>query len=212
MLFLKVVAEYEIKNGKRILEEKYPDEFAAIYEIINEIDAAKYKTKKSKEKTMLGKMLYNPPEMNDEFKRLFKSRNWHPIKVKCDYSSKEYIANYSPTNIRNPYREMDYVKNKVGVEVQFGKYAFMVYNVSSKMTIFHKHGYVDVGVEIVPVYEMAAKNMSTGVSHFEQFIWDLSNRGVANIDIPVLVLGIIPVSLFKENKQKNQNISEWIKE
>jgi len=46
---------------------------------------------------------------------------------------------------------MDFVKNKVGVEVQFGKYAFMVYNVCAKMTISHNHDVIDVGVEIVPL-------------------------------------------------------------
>jgi len=33
-------------------------------------------------------------------------------------------------------------------------------------------------------------DMSTGVSFFEQFVWDLENRGVSNIDIPVLILGL----------------------
>ncbi|HIQ00710.1 MAG TPA: restriction endonuclease, partial [Anaerolineales bacterium] len=28
------------------------------------------------------------------------------------------------------------------------------------------------------------------VSYFEQFVWDLEQRGVSDIDIPVLVLGI----------------------
>lgn len=32
---------------------------------------------------------------------------------------------------------MDFVKERIGVEVQFGKYSFMVYNVCAKMTIFH---------------------------------------------------------------------------
>jgi len=32
--------------------------------------------------------------------------------------------------------------------------------------------------------------MSTGVSYFEQFVWNVEQRGVSNIDIPVLVLGI----------------------
>ncbi len=31
---------------------------------------------------------------------------------------------------------------------------------------------------------------SSGVSYFEQFVWDLKQRGVADIDIPVLILGI----------------------
>ena len=84
---------------------------------------------------------------------------------------------------------MDFVKNRVGVEVQFGKYAFMVYNVCAKMTIFNKLDVIDVGIEIVPVKEFAAE-MSSGVSYFEQFVWDLEQRGVCNIDIPVLILGV----------------------
>jgi hypothetical protein len=41
----------------------------------------------------------------------------------------------------------------------------------------------------VPVKEFADQ-MSTGVSYFEQFVWDLQQRGVSNIDIPVLIFGI----------------------
>ena len=84
---------------------------------------------------------------------------------------------------------MGFVKNRVGVKVQFGKYAFMVYNVCAKMTIFHKMDVIDVGVEIVPLKDFA-NEMSTGVSYFEQFVWDLEHRGAADIDIPVLILGV----------------------
>ena len=84
---------------------------------------------------------------------------------------------------------MDFLKQRLGVELQMGKYAFMVYNVCAKMTIFHKLGFIDAGVEIVPVKSLADE-MSTGVSYFEQFVWDLEARGVADIDIPVLVLGV----------------------
>ncbi len=45
------------------------------------------------------------------------------------------------------------------------------------------------GVEIVPLKELADE-MSTGVSYFEQFVWDLEQRGVADIDAPVLIFGI----------------------
>jgi len=84
---------------------------------------------------------------------------------------------------------MDFVKDGLGVEVQFGKYAFMVYNVCVKMTIFKNLKHIDCGVEIVPV-KAFANEMSTGVSYFEQFLWDLEARGVSNIDIPVLIIGI----------------------
>ena len=65
----------------------------------------------------------------------------------------------------------------------------MVYNVCAKMTIFSKQGIIDAGIEIVPVKEFA-NEMSTGVSYFEQFVWDLEQRGTSNIDIPVLIMGI----------------------
>ena len=57
------------------------------------------------------------------------------------------------------------------------------------MTIFNKLGHINYGIEIVPVKELA-ESMSTGVSYFEQFVWDLERRGVSNIDILVLIYGI----------------------
>jgi hypothetical protein len=84
---------------------------------------------------------------------------------------------------------MDFVKDRVGVEVQFGKYSFMVYNVCAKMTIFRNLGHIETGIEIVPIKEFA-EQMSTGVSYFEQFVWDLEKRGVSNIDVPALIMGI----------------------
>jgi hypothetical protein len=101
-----------------------------------------------------------------------------------------YLKGYKPPKShKGAFREMDFVKQSLGVEVQFGKYAFMVYNVCAKMTIFHNLGYIKHGVEIVPT-KAFANEMSSGVSYFEQFVWDLEKRGVSNIDIPVLILGI----------------------
>ncbi|MHA1386694.1 MAG: BglII/BstYI family type II restriction endonuclease, partial [Candidatus Helarchaeota archaeon] len=94
------------------------------------------------------------------------------------------------------FREMDAIKNKLGVEVQFGKYAFMVYNVAAKMTIFSKQNLIDSGIEIVPMLSFA-RDMSTGVSYFEQMKTDLEMRGVSNIDIPVLIIGIAQKKLVK---------------
>ena len=85
--------------------------------------------------------------------------------------------------------EIDLVKSHTCVEVRFGKYAFMAYNVSAKMTIFHNQNIIDAGIEMVPVKSMADQ-MSSGGSYFELIKRDLENRGVADIDIPVIVMGI----------------------
>lgn len=189
---MRIVAKYEIKKGEEVLEQNYPHELQEVYAIIESVNAESCLTKVSKEKTMEGRILYSPLQLNKLFKKEFIRRGWKSIKVPCQYNPRYYLPGYSPPRIPgNAYREIDFVKNKVGVEVQFGKYAFMVYNVCAKMTIFHKLGHIEVGIEIVPVKELQSR-MSTGVSYFEQFVWDLEHRGVADIDIPILVLGVAP--------------------
>lgn len=190
---MKIVAKYDFNGGRAAVQNKYAAEFAQIEAAINAIDSTLYKTKESTEKTMMGRMLFSPVEINKAFKRELAKTGWSNHKVNCDYVYGEYLEGYTPAkkNGMKPFRDMDFVKQgvKLGIEVQFGKYAFMVYNVCAKMTIFSNMGLIDTGIEIVPVKNFA-EEMSTGVSYFEQFAWDLEHRGTSNIDIPVLILGI----------------------
>ena len=181
---------YSFNKGEKFIIREYPLLLTEIQEIISSIDAEAYITKKSEEKTMPGKMLYSPIYLNTAFKKEFIKREWKTIRISCDYPTKYYTEKYTPKKITGrPFREIDFIKDKLGVEIQLGKYAFMVYNVCAKMTIFNKLGYINAGVEVVPIKDFADE-MSTGVSYFEQFVWDLDQRGVSNIDIPVLIYGI----------------------
>ena len=187
---MRVVGIYSLKNGAKEIVEDYESEYRQVLHAVRSVRADEHQTKISREKTMPGRTLYNPRSLNDAFKAELVPDGWESRKVPAKYSTDHYIRGYSPPAIKGtPHREMDFVKNRLGLEIQFGKYAFMVYNVCAKMTIFHNLGHIDAGIEIVPVKAFAA-NMSTGVSYFEQFVWDLENRGVADIDIPVLILGI----------------------
>lgn len=187
---MKVVGIFSFNKGQEAVEKRYPKLLKEIDHIVSTIDSARCKVKISKEKTMPGKLLFDPKAINKEFKAAFAMHDWSPVRVQCDYPKKYFISDYHVRSFnRGAFREMDFVKEKLGVEVQFGKYAFMVYNVCAKMTIFHNLQYIDCGIEIVPV-KAFADEMSTGVSYYEQFLWDLEARGVADIDIPVLILGI----------------------
>lgn len=188
---MRLAGIYSFNNGKRIISKRYPDLLTEVNQAIKNVDSSLHKTKVSKEKTVPGRLLFNPKSINKAFKSEFAAiGGWNPIRVSCTYPTTHYLKDYTiRTKNRGAFREMDFVKRKLGIEVQFGKYAFMVYNVCAKMTIFHKLGHIDHGVEIVPV-KAFAEEMSTGVSYFEQFIWDLESRGVADIDIPVMILGI----------------------
>ncbi len=181
---------YSFNYGEDIVTSQYSAELEEVKQVIGAVDSTRCRTKTSREKTMPGRNLYSPRALNRAFTREFGRRGWEKHKVQCDYSTEYYVPGFAPGSpSKGAFREMDFVKNRVGVEVQFGKYAFMVYNVCAKMTIFHKIGVIDVGIEIVPI-KLFADEMSTGVSYFEQFVWDLEHRGVADIDIPVLVLGV----------------------
>ena len=190
---MRIAGIYSFNGGGKYVMENFPNEVAEIFGAIEAIDANIYKTKVSKEKTMTGQILYSPVGLNDAFKERLYPIGWKNVKEKCDYKHDFYVNDYKPPSYekRKPFRDMDFVKNKLGVEVQFGKYSFMVYNVCAKMTIFKKFYHIEAGVEIVPVKELA-ESMSTGVSYFEQFVWDLSQRGVSDIDIPVMIVGIAP--------------------
>lgn len=190
---MRIAGVYSFNKGKEAIAQVHRAELDEVLQIIEAVDAEKCKTKVSREKTMRDRMLYSPPALNEAFKEQFLARDWINHKVIAEYSKDYYVPGYTPPVRRGrespPFRDMDFVKNKQGVEVQFGKYSFMVYNVCAKMTIFAKMGVIDCGIEIVPVKGLADE-MSTGVSYFEQFVWDLEHRGVSDIDIPVLILGI----------------------
>jgi len=189
---MEIIAEYSFNKGKEFIEKHHKSEFQDLKEIIASVDASKFRTKVSKEKTMNGQMLYNPKEMNKDFKKHLKARGWEIKRI----TVKTYVPEIDREHVG--FREMDAVKNKLGVEVQFGKYAFMVYNVAAKMTIFNKQGIIDAGIEVVPMHSLAYE-MSSGVSHFEQIKTDLEMRGASNIDIPVIVLGVDVVKRPKQN-------------
>ena len=150
------------------------------------------KTKASREQTKQGQMLFAPTEINAAFKQAL--AEWNPVAISCGSVSHNYYINGFAWAERAGTREMDFVYNHVGVEVQFGKYPYMVYDVYSKMPIFRKAKIIDFGVEIVPVKAMAA-HMSSGIGTFEQFMFDLEQRVVSDNDIPALIFGVCPANL-----------------
>lgn len=187
---MRILAKFPFNNGEAYIKKHFPILLKEVESAIEKVDASKCLIKKSKEKTMRGKMLYSPVALNEEFKKQLFPRGWKNVKASCEYPTKYYIKGYNPKERKiYPFRDMDFVKNKLGIEVQFGKYSFMVYNVCAKMTIFKNLGHIKAGIEIVPIKELA-NQMSTGVSYFEQFVWDLEHRGVSNIDVPTLIIGI----------------------
>lgn len=187
---MKISGMYSFNKGQEFIERNFAPELKEVKQAIDAIDAEQHRRIIPRTKLPKGKARFKRLSLQKAFRQQFYSYGWHPYQIPCEYPTQYYVSEYpAASRLQGAFREMDFVKSRLGVEVQFGKYAFMVYNVCAKMTIFRNEGIIDAGVEIVPLKEMA-EEMSTGVSYFEQFVWDLEHRGVADIDIPVLILGV----------------------
>ena len=181
---MKISQEYSFKKGEEFLKTNHPKELKEVLAAIQNTNAANCMLKISEEKTMKGKLLFSPVEFNNQIKAYLLKYGWTE-KTDSKKGFKEPRLYFGS----NRFREMDGIKNKVGLEVQFGKYAFMGYDIFSKMVIFKNKKKIECGIEVVSTQQLVRK-MSTGVSGFEQILIDFKNRGEADIDIPVLVLGI----------------------
>ena len=190
---MQIISTFSFKGGEEFLNRSHPTELSEIIEAIQDLDATTCLTKESKEKTMRGDLLFSPPDMNKRLRLYLRNKGWS-----------EYRHSFGSGR----FREMDGVKNMVGLEIQFGKYAFMGYDIFSKMVIFKKHGHIECGVEVVPTEGLVNK-MSTGVSSFDQLLVDFENRGESNIDIPVFVLGI---GLTTQEDKRSEEIRKHFKE
>ncbi len=161
---MKIVYEYSHLGGSEILMVRYPQIERDIYEVIQSVEARRLK--ESREKTKKGSMLFSPTDMNAQFKEQFNSRDYTEIRDTYTIT----VPNCAH-EIPGAYKQIDFCKEKVLVEVQFGKYAFRFYDMA-KFQYFFNENKADVGVEIVPCHQLH-RHMSSGVSYGEQLVYDI---------------------------------------
>lgn len=176
---MKVVYEYSHLGGSEILQVRYPKFNQQIYDVIKQVKSAK--TKISKEKTMIGRALYSPTDMNQQFKVAFNKSGFNELRDTYTIT----IPN-SDVQIKGAFKQIDFVKEKVLVEVQFGKYAFMFYDMA-KFQYFFNENKAEVGVEIVPSHALQSE-MSSGVSYGEQLVYDIERLKRHFPAVPVKVI------------------------
>lgn len=186
---MKIVYEYSHLGGSEILQVRYPEINNEINNVISDVKAMRLK--QSKEKTMKGRMLFSPTDMNAQFKNKFNGLSFEEIR---DYYTIE-IPEY-PVKVKNSFKQIDFVKEKVLVEVQFGKYAFMFYDMA-KFQYFYNENKAEVGVEIVPCYYLQ-RQMSSGVSYGEQLVYDIERL---KRHFPAVPVKVILIDAEKEEEE-----------
>ena len=83
------------------------------------------------------------------------------------------------------------MKDRVAVEVQFGKYFAVQYDLHVKHTFFFERGDIDVGIEIIPMHSLM-KEMSTGIAWYENELTNIVREGRSNPSVPIILIGIAP--------------------
>src|SRR5688572_27892711 len=79
---MKIAQKYSHLNGEEYLIVHHQRVYNEIIRIIQNIDAKKLMTKESKEKDMIGKMLFSPIALNRAFIQGFRDRGWKESRYK----------------------------------------------------------------------------------------------------------------------------------
>lgn len=201
---MKIGAKYSHLNGEEYLLIHHKKEYDEILSVIKSIDANSHKNKISKEKTMIGKKLYSPTSLNNDFKNRLNALHWKESRRNFYVSDQFEIVNYIESMsyieqkeylksighpLMNSFNQTDFIKNKIGVEVQFGKYFSVTYDLFVKHLSFYGSGMINVGIEIVPMKSMQ-NEMSSGPPWYEKEIHNVMRHGRTNPPVPLLIIGI----------------------
>jgi hypothetical protein len=87
--------------------------------------------------------------------------------------------------------QCEFFKDRVAIEVQFGKYAFVAYDLFVKHLAFYVGDQIDVGIEILPMKKLQSQ-MSSGVPYYEGEFYNVIRQGRGVPAVPLVVVGIEP--------------------
>lgn len=204
---MKIGQVYSHLNGLEFLMVHRPDLWNEVRNAIWSVDAGKAFAKISREKTMAGRRLYSPSILNQLFKSEFLNSGWREMRTPY-YVNEDFQTTRETVDIRDreaqreailsrgfqaygTYNQVDFVKDRIAVEVQFGKYFSVQYDLHVKHTFFYGRGDIDVGIEIIPMHSLMSQ-MSSGVAWYENELTNIVREGRSNPSVPIVLIGVEP--------------------
>jgi hypothetical protein len=213
-LSVHIADTYSHLNGEEFLEVRVPALLQEIKSVISAVEAEPCRVKKSEEKTMRGKRLYSPKALNKAFASHFKANGgWKSTTYRYCVTTeaqtleeivnlplaaqRRFLEDHGNSSPIQSFKQVDFVKERVAVEIQFGKYAFVAYDLFIKHMLFYSGRVIDVGVEVLPTKAMltdpaGGRRMSTGIAYFEGEVYNLLRHGRSNPPVPLLIIGVEP--------------------
>lgn len=207
---MKIAQFYSHLNGYEFLMVHKPQLWTEIETVIAGVDAGACRTKETKEARKAKKfedgLLYSPKDFNKSMKALLADLDWEEerysyfvtddaqlIRRTLTLSAAEQKAEIEAaghTAIAT-YNQTDFVKDRVAVEVQFGKYSFVAYDLFVKHMAFFVGDKIDVGIEILPM-KVLQDQMSSGIAYYEGELSNLVRQGRGVPAVPLVLIGIEP--------------------
>jgi len=203
---VRIVQQYSHLNGLEFLMVHKPKLWKEVQDVILSVDASVCRTKISKEIRTKDKLLYSPVGMNAAMSAGFAARNWKERRASYWVTSDARLIRktlfMTPAEQKAAieaagakplpsYNQTDFVKDRVAVEVQFGKYAFVAYDLFVKHLAFFVGDVIDVAVEILPMNELQ-RYMSSGVGYYEGQLYNLIREGRGVPAVPLILVGVAP--------------------
>lgn len=204
---MEIAQKYSHLNGEEYLIVHHSHLYEEIRSIIASVDANQHKTKISREKRMKDKLLYAPKSLNTEFKNKFSIEGWNESRysyyitlnrklmeesLSMDHKDqKTFLLSQGEKEPIFSYNQTDFVKDGIAVEIQFGKYPFVAYDLFVKHMMFYSGGVINLGIEILPTKQMQ-KEMSSGIAYFEGEVYNVLRQGRNSPPVPLLILGVEP--------------------
>lgn len=203
---MRIANEYNHLNAREFLLVNREAQYNEILQSIKNIDANQF-LKISCDKSKLGKVFYSQSDINRAIKTALYAEGWKERRIEYYVTADERITR-EIINITNKekqkehlnkegvvyystFNQVDFQKERVAVEVQFGKYFSVAYDLHVKHTFFYSRNDIDVGIEVIPTKAME-EHMDTGVPWYENEVTNVIREGRTNPPVPILILGIEP--------------------
>lgn len=201
---MQIATFYSHLNGYEFLQVHKPHLWQEIIDAISSVDAKSCKTKVSKEARTRDQLFYSPIDMNKRMNDELAARQWKEDRttywVTADAKLIRRTLNLAPAEQKMEieaagekaylsYNQTDFVKDRVAVEIQFGKYAFVAYDLFVKHMAFYVGDKIDVGVEVLPMKALQSQ-MSSGVGYYEGELYNLIREGRGVPAVPLVLIGV----------------------
>ena len=207
---MKIAQVYSHLNGLEFLMVHKPGLWAEIEVVVAGIDAEACRTKVTKEARKKSKtrdgLLYSPIDLNKAFHAALSATPevWREDRysyfvtddaqlirrtLTLGYADQKKTIEGAGHRAIATYNQTDFVKDRVAVEVQFGKYSFVAYDMFVKHMAFYVGDKIDVGIEILPMKSLQ-NFMSSGVAYYEGELSNLVRQGRGVPAVPLVLVGI----------------------